>query len=127
MHNGGHDKTLLSERDIERIILVKRHCERIIKKTKELDLESFLMDLDLKEIVCFNLLQIGELVKGLSKEFVVKYSQIPWKQIAGMRDRLAHGYETIRYKDVWYVVEFEIINLLNFCDEILNENSFKDN
>lgn len=117
---------MLKKRNIERIILVKRHCERIIKKTKESDLESFLTDLDLKEIVCFNLLQIGELVKGLSKEFVVKYSHIPWKQIAGMRDRLAHGYETIRYKDVWYVGKFEIINLLNFCDEIINENSFKD-
>lgn len=35
---------------------------------------------------------IGEATKNLSKDFREKYPQVPWKDIAGMRDRLIHHY-----------------------------------
>lgn len=35
---------------------------------------------------------IGEATKNLSKELKAKYPRIPWKDIAGMRDKLIHEY-----------------------------------
>ena len=35
---------------------------------------------------------IGEATKNLSNEFRDKHPEIPWRQMAGMRDKLIHGY-----------------------------------
>ena len=53
-----------------------------------------------KEIVSFNVLQIGKLVKTLSPEFLSKYDKMPWKDIKGMRDIIGHGYGTIEWNRV---------------------------
>ena len=47
---------------------------------------------------------IGEAVKNLSKEFKANNSQIEWKEIAGMRDRLIHRYFTIDLDIVYEVI-----------------------
>ncbi len=51
---------------------------------------------------------IGEATKNLSKDFREKYPQVPWKDIAGMRDRLIHHYFGVNLKDVWYTVQVDI-------------------
>ena len=42
--------------------------------------------------ILYNLLVIGEAVKSLSKEFQQAIESVPWRDIAGMRDILAHEY-----------------------------------
>ena len=71
------------------------------KKIINIDREVFDKSEDIKEIVCFNILQIGELAKGFDKSFLSKYNKMPWKDIKGMRDWVAHGYGTIDWSDVW--------------------------
>ncbi len=44
---------------------------------------------------------IGEAVKHISDEARSLQPQIPWRQIAGMRDRLIHGYFTVNLEGVW--------------------------
>lgn len=44
---------------------------------------------------------IGEAVKRLSKEFTVKYPEVPWEDIAGFRDILIHEYATVNTATVW--------------------------
>ena len=41
---------------------------------------------------------IGEAVKNLPSEMYQKYPNIPWRKIAGMRDRLIHGYFSVDYE-----------------------------
>ena len=43
--------------------------------------EEFTKNEDVKDAICFNLFQIGELANGLSEEFVKEYNGITWKQI----------------------------------------------
>ncbi|MGL5928887.1 MAG: HepT-like ribonuclease domain-containing protein [Dermatophilaceae bacterium] len=44
------------------------------------------------DAVAMRLLEIGEAVKGISVELTAKETDIPWNDIAGMRDVLAHHY-----------------------------------
>lgn len=47
---------------------------------------------------------IGEAAKHLPDEFRLGYPDVPWKQIAGLRDVLIHEYFNVRIMRVWYVV-----------------------
>ena len=76
----------------------------------------------MKEIVSFNVLQIGELFKNLSPDFLRKYPQVPWKNIKGMRDWVAHGYGTINMGEVWNTATHDIQPLREYCEQIIREN-----
>lgn len=56
---------------------------------------------------------IGEAAKNLSKEVRAKHKEIPWKDIAGMRDKLIHWYFGIKWELVWETVKNKIPELKN--------------
>jgi uncharacterized protein with HEPN domain len=51
---------------------------------------------------------LGEAAKRLSAEFRGSCPEIPWKQVAGMRDRLIHGYDDIDLETVFRVATEEV-------------------
>ncbi len=63
---------------------------------------------------------IGEAVKRLPEPFRESYSDIPWKAMAGMRDRLIHGYDIVDDEIVWNTVTQTIPSLLSRFSEILH-------
>ena len=56
---------------------------------------------------------IGEATKKLSTEFRERYLHLPWKDIAGMRDKLIHNYFDVDIGVVWKTVEQDVAFLLN--------------
>lgn len=62
---------------------------------------------------------IGEATKQLSKTIKEKYPEIPWKDIAGMRDKLIHDYLGVDLNAVWKTVEKDIPFLKNKLKEII--------
>lgn len=54
-------------------------------------------------------------------DFRTKYNQIPWRNIAGMRDIVVHNYETIDKAILWNVAEKETDKIKEFCQEVLKE------
>lgn len=103
------------------LIYIIEHCERVENKTKDITKEIFKNNKDLQEIVCFNILQIGELAKRFESPFLRKYNGVPWKDIKGMRDKVAHGYGTIDFNDVWNTVSCDIIPLKEYCKSIIED------
>lgn len=69
--------------------------------------------------VTMPILQIGELSKMLSAEFLNKYTIIPWKMIMRMRDIVAHHYGTLDYEIVWNTSVSDIPELYLGIEEIL--------
>ena len=51
---------------------------------------------------------MGEAAKRLTNEFKEKYPDIPWKKVAGMRDKLIHGYFGVDLDAVWDTVKKDI-------------------
>lgn len=54
---------------------------------------------------------MGEAVKNISSAFKAKHPDVPWKTLAGLRDKLIHFYFGIDYKIVWSVVKKELPKL----------------
>lgn len=69
---------------------------------------SFLQDSRTQDAVLRNLEIIGEAVKHLSEEFKSEWKHVPWRQIAGMRDRLIHHYFGVDIPLVWTVVAMQL-------------------
>lgn len=110
---------MLNIKDKGRLTQIIKHCKRIEEKITNIDRNEFDINDDIREIICFNIFQIGELAKGLSSELINKYDKVSWKQIKGMRDRIGHGYETIDVDIVWNTARENIIELDKYCEEIL--------
>jgi uncharacterized protein with HEPN domain len=54
---------------------------------------------------------IGEATKRLSPDIKTHNPHIPWKEIAGMRDILAHQYDRLNFHTLWDIVQRDIIEL----------------
>jgi uncharacterized protein with HEPN domain len=62
---------------------------------------------------------IGEAAKQIPEEISNKYPLIPWKEMAGMRDRLIHFYFGIKYDLVWHTIKDVIPQVKPAIQEIL--------
>ncbi len=80
-------------------------CRFLREKSENLDFKKFNSDEVLKKAFVRSLEIIGEAVKNILGHFRKKYPSIPWKGIAGMRDRLIHEYFGLNYKIVWKTVK----------------------
>lgn len=83
--------------------------------------EDFVADEKLKRAICMTVINIGELVKNITDETRGKYSYIPWKAVAGMRDLTAHKYQTLRMEDVYSTVKQDFPKLKADLEKVLIE------
>ncbi|MFH1514539.1 MAG: DUF86 domain-containing protein [bacterium] len=82
--------------------------------------EGFFADTKTQDAVVRNLEIIGEAVKNVSSELKLKYTNVPWKSIAGMRDKLIHDYFGVNLELVWDVVETELPKFKKNISSILS-------
>jgi uncharacterized protein with HEPN domain len=81
--------------------------------------ETFVAEAIVQDAVIRNLEVVGEAVKRISESTRLKAPQIPWKQIAGMRDMLIHNYFGVQLDRVWQVVDRDLPVLETAVTELL--------
>jgi uncharacterized protein with HEPN domain len=59
--------------------------------------------------------------KQIPEELKIKYPEIPWKDMAGMRDRLIHSYFGIKYELVWRTIKDVIPVVKSGIQEVLKD------
>jgi uncharacterized protein with HEPN domain len=101
----------MPERD-ERLYLddIVRAIDRILEYTAD-GRDAFFADSRTQDAVIRNLEVIGEAIRGVSPATRARHPAVPWKQIAGTRDRVIHGYFTVDLEIVWEIVEKELAEL----------------
>jgi len=72
--------------------------------SKGITKEEFVNDETLKRAVVRSLEIIGEATKKIPADFKLKWNNVKWKEMAGMRDRLIHDYMGVNYSIVWDVI-----------------------
>jgi uncharacterized protein with HEPN domain len=80
----------------------------LLDSSSVLDQAAFLQDETLKRAYVRSIEVIGEAVKQIPDTFRQKYPAIEWRAMAGMRDRLIHGYFGVDYDIVWDVITNKI-------------------
>lgn len=91
-----------------------RHIQDAINRVLEYTKDgkgAFLATPMTQDAVVRNLEIIGEAVKNLSEGVKAAHGGIPWKSIAGMRDRMIHQYFGVNLELVWEVVERDLPRL----------------
>lgn len=89
---------------------IRDAIERVLNYTAS-GKDAFFSDSKTQDAVLRNLEIIGEATKNIPEEFKQGHPKIPWRNIAGMRDKLIHDYFGVNLKIVWEVVEKEIPSL----------------
>ncbi len=93
--------------------------DRIDSFTRGMNFTSFTADEKTVNAVTYNFLVIGEAVKLLPDTLTSSYPEIPWRQIAGMRDKLTHAYFSIDYELVWKTVTIVLPRFRSVIEKIL--------
>lgn len=94
----------------------------ILSFNNELDQKGFLENKMIQDATIRNLEIIGEATKGLSEDFKLKYPEIEWRKMAGMRDKLIHDYIGVDLWAVWEVVDKILPNLKDRIANILEQD-----
>lgn len=114
---------MIEERTKKILLAIIKHCN-IIEDTKKFfgnDYKEFEENSIYQNAILTPVTQIGELVKRLSPEFRENHNEIPWRNIAGMRDIVVHNYETIDKLILWNVADKETLKIKELCKKIINE------
>jgi uncharacterized protein with HEPN domain len=110
------------QRDYHRLEHIWDYCKSIEETVARFgdNFESFNSDKAYHDLICFYLLQIGELAGNLSEEVKTASSdRMEWAQLKGMRNIVAHHYGSIRLDIVWNTILNDIPRLKSFCEAYL--------
>jgi uncharacterized protein with HEPN domain len=94
----------------------------LLSRTTDLRRADFLSDETLQRAVVRSLEIIGEASKKVPEDFRSQHPIIDWRAMAGMRDRLIHGYFGVDYDLVWDVLQTRIPELRRHISTILDED-----
>ena len=108
--------------DKEFLYDIQEAVRRIKTYTHEMTYKEFLEDTRTQDAVIRNLGIIGEATKKLSMELRNRYPNVPWKQMAGARDRLIHNYFGVDLEVVWKISTAELSDLTLEITKILDGN-----
>jgi uncharacterized protein with HEPN domain len=91
---------------------IVENVELILHSTEKVSKEKFNASRDLIDATVRRLEIIGEAVKNIPGPFREKYPRIPWRDIAGFRDAIVHGYFKVDLNIVWRVIKEDLPELI---------------
>ena len=95
-------------------------------ETRTISEEVFLKDKKTQRAFARSIEIIGEAVKNISSDVIIKYKEVPWRNIAGMRGKLIHGYFSVDYEIVWDVAKNIIPEFKNQLIKIMDTEKKKN-
>jgi uncharacterized protein with HEPN domain len=110
-----------SRRERDYLLDIEDAIKRILEYTAGMTWDDYLQDDKTQDAVVRNLEVIGEATKNLSEEFRALHPGIPWRDMAGTRDRLMHHYFGINHEIVWQIVVYDLQGLKSQIEQAIGE------
>ncbi len=98
-------------RDKGRLEDIVEYSNNVLKIIEGVEFEEFANNILVYFATMKNIEIVGEAAYMLTKEFKAKYTEIPWKQVEGMRHVLVHGYSQVLPKILWATAKEDIPNI----------------
>ena len=76
--------------------------------TAGVDRAAFLQDEKTIDAVVRNLEVLGEAARQLPDDFTSRHTDIPWNQIAGLRNRIVHDYFGLDLEIIWQIIQHDL-------------------
>ncbi|MGB3299279.1 MAG: DUF86 domain-containing protein [Phormidesmis sp.] len=91
----------------------------IISFAGELTKEELKADEIRVSAIVYQVVIVGEATTRLSSEFRERYLDVPWKQMVGMRNILAHQYDKLDFEILWNIICIGIPNILSKIEPLI--------
>lgn len=106
-------------RDQESLIDISTAIRRILRYTDGVSRAELENNDEKLSAILYQITVLGEATKRLSQALRQQHSEIPWREMAGMRDVIVHEYDQIDLDIVWDVVHNRLPDLLNLIEVLL--------
>jgi uncharacterized protein with HEPN domain len=106
-------------RDEAALVDIATAADKIREFVQGFDREAFFRDAKTQSAVIHQLLVLGEAVARLSGEIRDQHSNVPWRLIVGMRNKLIHEYNNVDLEEVWKTAREDIPLLLKRLASLL--------
>lgn len=100
---------------------IERACERILRYVGDRSRDEALGSDLILDGVLMNFQVIGEAVKRLPADLKASHDDVQWRQIAGMRDIVAHLYFALDHDIIWDAIQHNIPALRSKVQAVLDE------
>ena len=89
-------------------LILIQECISIIEEYTSEGREAFLANRMMRDAVVRNLQILAESTQRISSQLKARYPEVNWRDIAGFRNVLVHGYVDIDMQRVWEIVEQDL-------------------
>ncbi len=107
------------QRDQESLIDMANAIKRILRYAERISASELASNDEKLSAILYQIIILGEATKRLSSKLRQEYSEIPWREIAGMRDIIVHEYDQLDFDVIWDVVSHRLPELLIMINALI--------
>lgn len=113
----------MSNRDWELLLEdIVESADKIFIYTNKLSFDEFSTNSLVIDAVVRNLEIIGEASKNVPVDIQEKFSDVPWRKLKGIRNRIVHEYFRIDVTIIWFIIQNELMPLKDVLIKHLSGN-----
>ena len=106
-------------RNQEAVIDIVEAIKLILQYSANQDFDALAANVEKQDAILRRITIIGEATKRLTQDFRAQHPNIPWKEMAGMRDVITHDYNEVDLSEVWTVICDDLPQLLSELETLM--------